>query len=152
MAPHAADEVVPSAIETTESPYVLTNANGGSTSQTEDAFEYPPHVPQNAAYTVLNQYHSKPTKLRVACIGAGASGLCLAYKMERQLVPGSWELTLFDKNPHFGGTWYENTYPGVACDVNPPPLVFPCVMDRLKHANCSIDPFSSLYLLMGSEA
>jgi cation diffusion facilitator CzcD-associated flavoprotein CzcO len=33
------------------------------------------------------------------------------------LVPGSWELTLFEKNPHFGGTWYENTYPGVACDI-----------------------------------
>ena len=37
------------------------------------------------------------------------------------LVPGSWELTLFEKNPHFGGTWYENTYPGIACDI-PSPL------------------------------
>lgn len=68
-------------------------------------------------YRVLQQYHSKPRKLRVACVGAGASGLCLAYKMERMLVKGSWELTLFDKNAHFGGTWYENTYPGVACDI-----------------------------------
>ncbi|KAH8906172.1 FAD/NAD(P)-binding domain-containing protein [Coniochaeta sp. PMI_546] len=68
-------------------------------------------------YRVLNQYHSKPTKLRVACVGAGASGMCLSYKMNKMLVPGSWELTLFEKNPHFGGTWYENTYPGVACDI-----------------------------------
>lgn len=81
-------------------------------------FSYPPFVPQDATYKILKQYHSKPTKLRVACVGAGASGLCLAYKMEKQMVPGSWELTLFDKNPHFGGTWYENTYPGVACDVS----------------------------------
>jgi hypothetical protein len=80
-------------------------------------FHYPPTVPEGTEYSVLKQYHSKPTKLRVACIGAGASGLCLAYKMERMMVPGSWELTLFDKNPQFGGTWYENTYPGVACDV-----------------------------------
>lgn len=78
-------------------------------------FAYP--TPRPGPYRVLDQYHSKPAKLRVACIGAGASGLCLAYKMGVMLEPGSWELTLFDKNPHFGGTWYENTYPGVACDI-----------------------------------
>ncbi|KAL3444192.1 hypothetical protein BJX65DRAFT_297821 [Aspergillus insuetus] len=69
------------------------------------------------AYKILPQYHSKPTPLRVACIGAGASGLCLAYKMTKMLSPETWSLTLFEKNPHFGGTWYENTYPGVACDI-----------------------------------
>ena len=37
--------------------------------------------------------------------------------MEKMLEPGSWELTLFEKNAQFGGTWYENTYPGVACDI-----------------------------------
>ena len=79
-------------------------------------FDYPEGTPEGP-YRVLNQYHSEPRKLRVACVGAGASGLCLAYKMERMLVPGSWELTLFEKNPQFGGTWYENTYPGVACDI-----------------------------------
>lgn len=89
----------------------------GTNGHTED-FSYGPTVDSTSTYKVLDQYHSKPTKLRVACIGAGASGLCTAYKMERQLVPGSWELTLFEKNPQFGGTWYENTYPGVACDVS----------------------------------
>jgi hypothetical protein len=85
-------------------------------------FQYPPVVPEQMEYSVLDQYHSKPTKLRVACVGAGASGLCLAYKMEKMMVPGSWELTLFEKNPELGGTWYENTYPGLACDVrNPEP-------------------------------
>jgi hypothetical protein len=79
-------------------------------------YDYPPsHV--EGPYKILDQYHSKPCKLRVACAGAGASGLCLAYKMEKMLEPGSWELTLFEKNPQFGGTWYENTYPGVACDI-----------------------------------
>jgi cation diffusion facilitator CzcD-associated flavoprotein CzcO len=29
--------------------------------------------------------------------------------MEQMLEAGSWELTLFEKNPHYGGTWYENT-------------------------------------------
>ncbi|KAH8714138.1 hypothetical protein BGZ61DRAFT_505107 [Ilyonectria robusta] len=80
-------------------------------------FHYPPVVSPDIAYKVLDQYHSKPSKLRVACIGAGASGLCLGYKMGKQMVPDSWELTLFEKNHHFGGTWLENTYPGVACDI-----------------------------------
>lgn len=79
-------------------------------------FEYPEATPEGP-YKVLQQYHSKPRKLRVACVGAGASGLCLAYKMEKMMVSGSWELTLFEKNEQFGGTWYENTYPGVACDI-----------------------------------
>lgn len=117
MVPHAGEDVASSTTEATETLYVLKNANGGPVLPAEEIFEYPPYVPQDAVYTVLDQYHSKPTKLRVSCIGAGASGLCLAYKMESQMVPGSWELTLFDKNPHFGGTWHENTYPGVACDV-----------------------------------
>ncbi|KAL6849718.1 hypothetical protein ACO1O0_009261 [Amphichorda felina] len=118
MAPHAEDAV----------PGTASAAHGKKLPQDGDhiksktipdhmEFSYPPFVPQNAPYSLLKQYHSKPTKLRVACIGAGASGLCLAHKMEKMLTPQSWELTLFDKNPHFGGTWYENTYPGVACDI-----------------------------------
>lgn len=63
-------------------------------------FEYPP-----TPYKVLDQYHSQPSKMRVACIGAGATGLCTAYKMEKMLEEGSWELTLFEKNGQFGGTW-----------------------------------------------
>ncbi|PVH95804.1 FAD/NAD(P)-binding domain-containing protein [Periconia macrospinosa] len=92
-------------------PPVVNGINGHAST-----YEYPPANPKGD-YTILNQYHSKPSKLRVACCGAGASGLCLAYKMERMLNPGSWELTLYEKNPMFGGTWYENTYPGVACDI-----------------------------------
>ncbi|KAI1850859.1 hypothetical protein JX266_003524 [Neoarthrinium moseri] len=98
------------------------NSNGIVAKASE--FHYPPIIQEATRYTVLKQYHSKPTKLRVACIGAGASGLCLAYKMERTMVQGSWELTLFEKNAHFGGTWYENTYPGVACDIPSPLYTF----------------------------
>ncbi|KAH7121056.1 hypothetical protein B0J11DRAFT_55998 [Dendryphion nanum] len=94
-----------------EMPNGINGVNG-----TGHSYSYPP-TNVEGEYKVLNQYHSKPSKLRVACCGAGASGLCLAYKMEKMLEPGSWELTLFEKNPQFGGTWYENTYPGVACDI-----------------------------------
>jgi cation diffusion facilitator CzcD-associated flavoprotein CzcO len=27
------------------------------------------------------------------------------------------DLTIYEKNPEIGGTWYENRYPGIACDV-----------------------------------
>ncbi|KAH8655197.1 hypothetical protein BX600DRAFT_385523 [Xylariales sp. PMI_506] len=102
---------------------VKQTGTNGVASNTQE-FTYPPTIPDGTAYSILKQYHSKPTKLRVACVGAGASGLCLAYKMERMMVPDSWELTLFEKNPHFGGTWYENTYPGVACDIPSPLYTF----------------------------
>lgn len=99
------------AMSPSQMPTAINGVNGIA-----DMYEYPPANPEGP-YTILPQYHSKPSKMRVACCGAGASGLCLAYKMERMLTPGSWELTLFEKNPMFGGTWYENTYPGVACDI-----------------------------------
>lgn len=109
-----------------------------------EEYHYGDTAKHGAAYSVLEQYHSKPTKLRVACVGAGASGLCLAYKMERQLVPGSWELTLFEKNPQFGGTWYENTYPGVACDVRRShPVRYPQLT--------WLDPLTLIHLLMGPQ-
>ncbi|KAL5390168.1 hypothetical protein PMIN06_002078 [Paraphaeosphaeria minitans] len=93
---------------------LLTPING--VNGIANMYDYPPANPEGE-YRVLQQYHSKPSKLRVACVGAGASGLCLSYKMEKMMVPGSWELILYEKNPMFGGTWYENTYPGVACDI-----------------------------------
>jgi cation diffusion facilitator CzcD-associated flavoprotein CzcO len=98
-------------------PSAVPDTNGVSVNGVNGTgLPYPsPH--DNEPYKVLPQYHSKPVKLRVACVGAGASGVCLAYKMERMLEAGSWELTLYEKNAHFGGTWYENTYPGVACDI-----------------------------------
>ncbi|KAF2815739.1 FAD/NAD(P)-binding domain-containing protein [Mytilinidion resinicola] len=103
-------------------PSATAPANG-TNGLTAPEFGYPP-ANVEGPYKVLNQYHSKPSKLRVACCGAGASGLCLAYKMEKMLTPGSFELTLFEKNPQFGGTWYENTYPGVACDIPAHDYVF----------------------------
>lgn len=53
-------------------------ATNGSADNGANDFSYPEMA---TPYRVLQQYHSKPTKLRVACIGAGASGISLAYKM-----------------------------------------------------------------------
>ncbi|KAL4879757.1 monooxygenase [Aspergillus karnatakaensis] len=53
--------------------------------------------------------------VKIVCVGAGASGLCLAYKLQRSF--SKFDLTIYEKNPDVAGTWYENRYPGCACDV-----------------------------------
>ncbi|KAL3446534.1 monooxygenase [Aspergillus insuetus] len=59
---------------------------------------------------IYNERHVK-----VICVGAGASGLCLAYKLQKSFE--NFDLTIYEKNPSVSGTWYENRYPGCACDV-----------------------------------
>ncbi|KAF9888468.1 hypothetical protein FE257_008575 [Aspergillus nanangensis] len=54
-------------------------------------------------------------QVRIICIGAGASGLLFAYKLQRSF--SNYSLTLYEKNADIAGTWYENKYPGCACDV-----------------------------------
>lgn len=49
-------------------------------------------------------------EMRVVVIGAGVSGLCFAYKLQRSFE--NFSLQLYEKNPEISGTWYENRYPG----------------------------------------
>ena len=49
----------------------------------------------------LHQWHSQSRPIRVIHIGAGATGLCCAYKMERQL--SDYELVCYEKNSEVGG-------------------------------------------------
>lgn len=54
-------------------------------------------------YAVPNWYHSEIIRpIKVICIGAGISGLCLAYKMTKTLE--SFQLTIYEKNDDVGGT------------------------------------------------
>ena len=48
-------------------------------------------------------------------MGAGFSGLYLAYRLQQRCE--NVELVIYEKNHDVGGTWLENTYPGVACDI-----------------------------------
>lgn len=50
---------------------------------------------------------------RVVIVGAGVSGLVLAAKLRAAGVP----VRLLEKADEVGGTWRENRYPGVRCDV-----------------------------------
>jgi hypothetical protein len=53
--------------------------------------------------------------IRMICVGAGATGLQIAYKAERVLK--DVELQIYEKNSDVGGTWLENRYPGCTCDI-----------------------------------
>lgn len=50
---------------------------------------------------------------RFAIIGAGMSGILAGVRLGQ----GGYDFTIFEKADRVGGTWRENTYPGIACDV-----------------------------------
>ncbi|EPE07939.1 flavin-binding monooxygenase [Ophiostoma piceae UAMH 11346] len=65
-------------------------------------------------------------KLRVVAVGAGFGGLSLAHKVQHELkLEDEIDLVVYERNPDIGGTWFENTYPGAACDVPAHAYVFP---------------------------
>ncbi|MEM7412020.1 MAG: NAD(P)/FAD-dependent oxidoreductase [Myxococcota bacterium] len=51
---------------------------------------------------------------RVAIIGAGMSGIAAVVHLRRASYT---DVTVFEKADRVGGTWRENTYPGLSCDV-----------------------------------
>ena len=51
-------------------------------------------------------------------IGGGISGICAGIELQKLGI----EYTLFEKNQDFGGTWFENRYPG--CGVDTPSLTY----------------------------
>ena len=53
-------------------------------------------------------------ELRVAIIGAGMSGILAAIKLREA---GIDNIVVYEKADRIGGTWRENTYPGLTCDV-----------------------------------
>ncbi|BAX98775.1 putative monooxygenase [Mycobacteroides stephanolepidis] len=63
---------------------------------------------------------------RVAIIGAGMSGLAMAMKLR---AAGSDDFVIFEKTQNVGGTWRENAYPGLTCDV---PAHYYCYRDELS--------------------
>ncbi len=52
--------------------------------------------------------------LKVVIVGAGFGGIAAAIELGRH---GFTDVTVLDRASELGGTWFHNTYPGVACDV-----------------------------------
>ncbi|BBY25728.1 flavin-containing monooxygenase [Mycobacterium stomatepiae] len=54
-----------------------------------------------------------PSGFRVAIIGAGLSGICMAIK----LAAAGVDFVILEKDDDLGGTWLENVYPGCGVDT-----------------------------------
>ncbi|MGH9676802.1 MAG: flavin-containing monooxygenase, partial [Candidatus Acidiferrum sp.] len=50
----------------------------------------------------------------VLIVGAGFSGICMGIKL---LEAGMKDFLVIEKSGEIGGTWWDNQYPGCACDV-----------------------------------
>jgi cation diffusion facilitator CzcD-associated flavoprotein CzcO len=57
---------------------------------------------------------SQPRDLRFAIIGAGMAGVLSGIRLREA---GYQDWTIYEKGDRVGGTWRENTYPGLSCDV-----------------------------------
>ena len=61
-----------------------------------------------------NTHNSVDISVDVLIVGAGFSGICMGIKL---LEAGMKDFLIIEKSDDLGGTWYENRYPGCACDV-----------------------------------
>lgn len=57
---------------------------------------------------------ANPRNLRFVILGAGMAGILAGIKL---LQAGRRDFTIYEKADRLGGTWRENTYPGLTCDV-----------------------------------
>ena len=73
-----------------------------------------PSSTPNPAYGSHPLYDQNQRPLHVIIAGAGPSGLALAIELQK--IP-TITFQIYEKNSDVGGTWFENRYPGAACDV-----------------------------------
>jgi cation diffusion facilitator CzcD-associated flavoprotein CzcO len=109
MAPHATDDKAP-----TEEFKSSSNFEDGATSVEAQArwaqFNY-----LHPGYSITEHPLGTLKKVKIICIGAGAATINFCHEADLQLK--NFEIVAYDKNPEIGGTWYENRYPGCACDI-----------------------------------
>ncbi|CAJ2513112.1 Uu.00g012310.m01.CDS01 [Anthostomella pinea] len=86
------------------------SANGGTTGPTMSEKDS-----RFRTLELVDRYIDEPRKLRVVVIGAGIAGVVAGVLLPAK-VPDI-ELTILEKNADVGGTWFENIYPGVRCDI-----------------------------------
>ncbi|KAN0102792.1 FAD/NAD(P)-binding domain containing protein [Hyaloscypha variabilis] len=71
----------------------------------------------NSAYVIQEEPIRTRRPLRVACMGAGYSGLMMAIVVSQKLQDSNLEFVVYERNKDLGGTWLENRYPGCQCDI-----------------------------------
>ncbi len=74
----------------------------------------------------------------VVIVGAGVSGICMAIKLKEA---GINDVTVLEKAEAIGGTWRDNTYPGLTCDIP----------SRFYQYSFAMNPSWSRFMSPGSE-
>ena len=64
-------------------------------------------------YTSYMPLQVPASDFSVCIVGAGFSGIGMAVRLKEIGV----KYRIIEKGPRFGGTWWDNQYPGCACDV-----------------------------------
>jgi cation diffusion facilitator CzcD-associated flavoprotein CzcO len=62
----------------------------------------------------VDSANSAVTDVDVLIVGGGFSGLCMGIKL---LEAGTNSFLIIEKSADIGGTWWDNRYPGCACDI-----------------------------------
>ncbi|OAL05033.1 FAD/NAD(P)-binding domain-containing protein [Phaeosphaeriaceae sp. SRC1lsM3a] len=69
------------------------------------------------SYTINEKPIGTRRPIRVACMGAGYSGLMMGILFSQKMMDKNAELVIYERNEDLGGTWLENRYPGCKCDI-----------------------------------
>lgn len=69
----------------------------------------------DGGYRINEQPMGTKRDMRIIVLGAGASGINFCKTAEEDLE--NVKIVCYEKNDDVGGTWLENKYPGVACDI-----------------------------------
>ncbi|CAK7229173.1 hypothetical protein SCUCBS95973_007130 [Sporothrix curviconia] len=67
------------------------------------------------SYSVVEQPLGTARPLRIIVVGAGASGLNVVRNVKEHMR--NVDVQVYEKNGVVSGTWFENSYPGCACDI-----------------------------------
>jgi cation diffusion facilitator CzcD-associated flavoprotein CzcO len=87
---------------------VTSESNGGAAAP---ATAHVSHASQNGGSDADGR---SPKHTNVAIVGTGFSGIGMAIKLKKA---GRTDFLVFEKAGDVGGTWRDNHYPGIACDV-----------------------------------
>jgi hypothetical protein len=60
------------------------------------------------AYQIIEQPIGTRRPIRIACMGAGYSGLMMAIMFSETMKDKNAELVIYERNKDLGGTWLEN--------------------------------------------
>lgn len=72
------------------------------------------HLPPAPSLATAGLATGDARETDILIVGGGFSGMIMALELRRY---GFADIVILEKADDFGGTWRENTYPGVACDI-----------------------------------